>query len=229
MEVWGAGSGGKGGYAKATYTTSTNNKALYVCVGGQGKGTRVKTDAETTVSCGGYNGGGNAQVHRRSWGGSGGGGATHIAINNNRGILANYVNNKSEILLVAGGAGGADHGLIPGDGGGTVGTDAADNPSHSVEKGAKGGTQTAGGAGGNAGSFGKGGDMPLSPTGENDYDSGGAGGGGWYGGGSSYFAPGGSGGGGSGHINTSLVQNGSMQTGVREGNGYALITWMPVL
>ena len=71
--------------------------------------------------------------------------------------------------------------------------------------------------------------MPLSPTGENDYDSGGAGGGGWYGGGSSYFAPGGSGGGGSGHINTSLVQNGSMQTGVREGNGYALITWMPVL
>ena len=223
MEVWGAGSGGKGGYAKASYTTSTNNKALYVCVGGQGR----TAEKENTASCGGYNGGGNAQVHRLSWGGSGGGGATHIAINNNRGILANYVNNKSEILLVAGG--GGDHNLKPGDGGGTVGTDAADGPSNSAEKGGKGGTQTAGGAGGKAGSFGKGGDMPVSPTGENDYDSGGAGGGGWYGGGSSYYYTGGSGGGGSGHINTSLVQNGSMQTGVREGNGFALITWMPVL
>ena len=223
MEVWGAGSGGKGGYAKASYTTSTNNKALYVCVGGQGR----TAEKETTASCGGYNGGGNAQVHRLSWGGSGGGGATHIAINNNRGILANYVNNKSEILLVAGGGGGADHSIKPGDGGGTVGTDAADAPKNSAEKGGKGGTQTAGGAGGNAGSFGKGGDMPL--TGENDYDSGGAGGGGWYGGGSSYFAPGGSGGGGSGYINTSLVKNGSMQTGVQTGNGKALITWMPVI
>ncbi len=35
--------------------------------------------------------------------------------------------------------------------------------------------------------------------------------------------------GGSGYVNTSQLTNTSMQSGVRSGNGYALITWMPVL
>ena len=60
-----------------------------------------------------------------------------------------------------------------------------------------------------------------------DGDFGGNGGGGWYGGGAAAFIGGGAGG--SGYINTSLVKNGSMQTGVQTGNGKALVTWMPVL
>ena len=60
-------------------------------------------------------------------------------------------------------------------------------------------------------------------------DSGGAGGGGWYGGGSTFIFWSTGGGGGSGYINTSLVQNASMETGIWLGNGKALITWMPVL
>lgn len=56
--------------------------------------------------------------------------------------------------------------------------------------------------------------------------AGGGGGGGWYGGGGGLGSQG-SGGGGSGYIGG--VSNGSMQNGVREGNGYAKITWMPVL
>ena len=48
------------------------------------------------------------------------------------------------------------------------------------------------------------------------------GGGGWYGGGGISTA--GCGGGGSGHINTTLIESGSMETGVRQGYGYILIT-----
>ena len=217
LEVWGAqgGSGGKGGYSQGLYKMS-NEQKTFVCVGGVGQ----YSSQGITISTGGYNGGGNSQVNINSWGGGGGGGATHIALTN-RGILKNYQLYQFEVLIVAGGGGNSDHGLLGGSGGGDTGTDAA---SSTGEIGGKGGTQTAGGVGGVNGSFGQGGDMPISPTGENNWDSGGAGGGGWYGGGSSTVPTGGSGGGGSGHINANYIINAHMDTGVREGNGLAVIT-----
>ena len=232
LEIWGASgacsqgdrskNAGKGGYSRASYTT-TANKVIYLCIGGEGKLTAGK-EISSTTSCGGYNGGGNAQIMEYSWGGAGGGGATHIS-STNRGVLSNYVNNKSEILIVAGGGGGADGGVKAGDGGGNLGTDGEDISS--TQRGGKGGTQDSGGNGGNDGTFGKGGDVPIGPV--TIMDSGGAGGGGWYGGGSTFIYWTASGGGGSGYINTSLVQNASMETGIWLGDGKALITWMPVL
>lgn len=51
-----------------------------------------------------------------------GGGATHIAITNNRGVLANYNSYRSEILIVAGGGGGGYSGVDYGKRGGRGGT-----------------------------------------------------------------------------------------------------------
>lgn len=70
---------------------------------------------------------------------------------------------------------------------------------------------------GQTGSFGIGGDGYNSAT----IDYGAGGGGGWYGGGGIPYV--GAGGGGSGHLG-SMLTNGSMQSGVRDGNGYAIIT-----
>ena len=209
--MWGAqgntyskGIAGKGGYAVGYYNAGN---VLYVCCGGKGV-------------C--YNGGGAGQCP--------GGDATHIAITTNRGVLANYKNNTSEILLVAGGGGGSNDIGTAGSGGGTNGGSGEQvTYANRTIAGATGGTQSSGGTfPGNLsgqvivnGSFGQGGYGSL-----ND-DRGGGGGGGWYGGGGTPFS--GCGGGGSGHINTSKITNGSMQSGIQEGNGKALITWMPVL
>lgn len=239
MEVWGAQGGGESTAGKGGYTVGniSVSKAinLYVCVGGQP-----------------YNGGGETLNAL----GRHGGGATHIAITNNRGVLANYVNYKSEILLVAGGGGAAEWpGAIGGHGGGSTGG----NSNYNVLLGgsnqslasqnmiqqsvATGGTQTAGGNNGTinnataeqviAASFGMGG-MCINNT---DYGPGG--GGGWYGGGGCVYV--GGAGGGSGHIGTMLTNGqtiagnqtfpkpgGGTETG-HPGNGYCLITWMPVL
>ncbi len=222
LEVWGAqggGAGGKGGHS-CGYKNIESQEELFICVGGEGKPTAGR-DISSTSSCGGYNGGGNAQVMEFSWGGAGGGGATHIAITNNRGVLANYVNNKNEVLIVAGGGGAKDGGLNAGDGGGFFGTNGANKDD--VERSGEGGTQDSGGNGGNDGTFGKGGDVPIGPV--TIMDSGGAGGGGWYGGGSTFIYWSASGGGGSGYIGG--VTNGTMQTGVQSGNGKAVITWHP--
>ena len=173
-----------------------------------------------------YNGGGKSYYSGLSYMYAQGGGCTHIASTNNRGELANYVNNKSEIVLVAG--------------------DGADGTNYSNLTVAKGGTQTTGGSAaildGNkstlynpkAGSFGKGGDA-FSASGDNP---GGAGGGGWYGGGGSPYAYGG--GGGSSYVggvtngktiagNESMPSpTGGTETG-HSGNGYCKITWHPAL
>ena len=215
--MWGAqgcanssGKGGKGGYSSGNYN---GNGSLYVCVGGQ-----------TT----GYNGGGLQTSH-----GQNGGGATHFATTN-RGVLSSYKNYQSEILLVAGGGGAANDLGVGGAGGGTSGG-AGSQITYSdnvVITGGTGGTQSSGGTfSGSAysndsrvivnGSFGQGG----YSTARSDF--GGCGGGGWYGGGGTPIS--GCGGGGSGHINTNKITNSSTTSGVREGNGYALITWMPVL
>ena len=209
MEVWGAqgrayaqGIGGKGGYSIGYYY---GNGLLYVCVG-----------AVT-----GYNGGNN--------GGMSGGGATHIAMTNDRGILANYVNNKNEVLIVAGGGGGSNDIGNGGAGGGLNGGAGEQVVFGTITiKGGTGGTQSSGGTfTGNIsgqtvvnGSFGKGGHAIDAKN-----DPGGDGGGGWYGGGGTPYS--GCGGGGSGYIGG--VSNGSTTSGVQSGHGKALITWMPLL
>ena len=238
MEVWGAQggmcddwiSGGKGGYAKGSYSASYNQK-MFVTIGEVGRNGKITGSMESLNRS--YNGGGAAGAGLNGYGRAGaGGGATHIATSN-RGELKKYKSYQAEVLIVAGGGGGSTwynncSNVTGGAGGGTNGGNGTSYQNTFV---AYGGTQTTGYA------FGEGQDG-LHPTqnGGNASDEGcGGGGGGWYGGKSSnatesygrnYNT---AGGGGSGHINTSLVQNGSMQTGVREGNGYALITWMPVL
>ena len=163
---------------------------MYICVGGNG-----------------YNGGAGAN-------GFNGGDATHIAITNNRGVLANYKSNQSEVLLVAGGGGGSNDIGTGGTGGGsTGGTGETVNYSGTEVVGATGGTQNSGGT------------FPGNLGNSQTIVNGSFGLGGYSQRGTDY---GGGGGGGSGHINTSKITNGSMQSGVREGTGYAKITWMPV-
>ena len=234
LEVWGAEGtcvkeyesnnwtayGGKGGYSKG-YINLSQNDIIYVCVGQNGYtyGSVGFDDAYSRAYT--YNGGGCGHAH--------GGGATHIALNSNRGELKNYENDQTAILMVAGGGGGneltnsgqggAGGGLIGGDGTGSFGDCNNGN----------GGTSSAGGTGGAAtgeygagqnGSFGLGGSSVQSIG---IYEKGAGGGGGWYGGGGS-TALAGTGGGGSGHLH-SAIRNGFMQSGVREGAGYAIITW----
>ena len=221
MEVWGAqgsanfeGKGGKGGYYSGNYN---GNGLLYVCVGGQA----------------GYNGGGLSPSH-----GQNGGGATHIATTN-KGVLSSYINNQSEVLIVAGGGGAANDNGVGGTGGGTSGGAGTQitYTNNTIITGGTGGTQTSGGTfSGTAyssnsrvivnGSFGQGGYSYAAANGVSN-DTGGCGGGGWYGGAGTPVS--GTGGGGSGHINANKITNSSTTSGVREGNGYALITWMPVL
>ncbi|WP_237072190.1 fimbrillin family protein [Prevotella herbatica] len=219
FECWGAqgscggvsgnfGTGGNGGYARG-YTNLVGSSALTIVIGGQGSQSNVFPSLSPYT--GGYNGGGNGQ--------EGGGGATHIA-SYNRGLLSNYVNNQSEVYIVAGGGGGPDGGDNGGAGGGSNGGNGIDIPNtYNTQGYGYGGTQSEGGIGGNKGTFGRGGNSYDSGT-----DSCGGGGGGWYGGGGGkdVSSPGG---GGSGYIGG--VSSGYMDSGVREGNGYAVITWIP--
>jgi len=207
LEVWGAqGAGwyGKGGYAHGNINLKST---IYICIG----------------SCGGL------RTHSYNGGGSGdcsGGGATHISITN-RGELKNYQFYQSEVLIVAGGGGGGER-FQGGFGGGTNGDNSGnvvlDGTSYIIDKVSEGGSQTSGGTAGifnswagQKGSFGMGGDGINSAT----VDQGAGGGGGWYGGGGIPFV--GAAGGGSGHLGSILI-NGSMQSGVRDGDGYAIIT-----
>jgi hypothetical protein len=213
LEIYGAqgmnhatGTGGKGGYAYGKISL-TSNKSIFICVGGYGGN-----------SGGGYNGA--ECTFATGWYG---GGATHIATTN-RGILKNYSSHQSEVIIVAGGGGGAER-VDGGDGGGLTG---GKGTGYGSTQAPTGGTQDAGGTtyyyqGGSKieASFGQG---AIGYVGE---DCGGNGGGGWYGGGAATFIGGGAGG--SGHINSSVIINGNVQTGVQSGNGKAQITWMPVL
>ncbi len=219
FECWGAqgscggakgnfGTGGRGGYARG-YTNLLKSSVLTIVIGGQG--TQSNVFPALSPYTGGYNGGGNGQ--------EGGGDATHIA-SYDRGLLSNYVNNQSEVYIVAGGGGGPDGGDNGGAGGGSNGGNGIDIPNaYNTQGYGYGGTQSEGGIGGNKGIFGRGGDSYDSGT-----DSCGGGGGGWYGGGGGkdISSPGG---GGSGYIGG--VLSGYMDSGVHEGDGYAVITWIP--
>ena len=214
LEVWGAQggdannyAGGTGGYSYGTIRLNKND-ILYINVGGGG--------SENSVSgAGGYNGGGtstkNGDQTTISKQGSGGG-ATHIATK--AGLLVSLESNKDNILIVAGGGGGAD--FWPGNssyryqyglggvgggyqgGNGTSYCDGFSNPSCHFF--GHGGTQIAGGSsGGSSSGFGKGGNAATINAG------GTGGGGGYYGGGGS--SDNGGGGGGSGYIGNSLLNN----------------------
>lgn len=117
LEAFGAGGGndgtrrgGTGGYSKGELLLTTA-RTLFLCPGGAG--------TTGTNASGGYNGGGRSG----GLGSSGsGGGATHISMGNiNRGILASHEAAKNEVLLVAGGGGGAGTNGDGGHGGGTNG------------------------------------------------------------------------------------------------------------
>ena len=193
LEVWGAqggddGSiGGLGGYAVGNLTLSSTD-TLYIVVGGEGGNYNNPT--------GGYNGGGAGGTYHEYRYGAGGGGATHIALRS--GLLSSLSSYRSDILLVAGGGGGADgNGAGGGTGGGTSGG----------SSGGSGGTQSSGysfGIGAQGGS------------------NAGGGGGGWYGGQRGDSVDGA--GGGSGYVNTSKLTGTSMSNGVQSGNGCARIT-----
>ena len=233
LECWGAGEN-QGGKSQGDYQ-APKNQVLYICVGGKGtEGDRV------SIGIGGYNGGGNggtAVINEKGQPlkrGDGGSGATHICLKN--GVLKDlktaYENNQ--LLMVAGGQGGAQYpkgtGLF---GGGTEGG----KPTNKAGKTFDAATQI------------KGFDFGLGQTGrngtkgtQNGGEGNGGGGGGLYGG----FAPKDPGnltncpgGGGSGYVNPQLVNGETIAgnksflspSGVSEtghaGNGAALISWLP--
>ncbi len=213
----GAAYGGKGGYTIGFKNLNLSNK-LYICIGSQGG-----SNSGSNGGAGGYNGGGKGGNGFSSYtGAAGGGGATHIAITNNRGVLSSYINNKSEVLLVAGGGGGNGFYTKVGYGGGLNGGNAISVSNVYTITGA---TQNSGYA------FGQGQDgKTKTKHGNGGAEGNGGGGGGWYGGNACQLEGNNSacsGSGGSGYVGT--VTNGTTTAGVQSGNGKALITWMPVL
>ena len=150
--------GGLGGYSVG-YIYLENGQTLNICVGGHGGdcGNLFPETMQRNYALGGYNGGGVSGLFGGEVFGTGGGGATHIvlgpireasspndiALGIKKGVLSNYENYKSEVLIVAGGGGGgvATYGherdtseedgvgarypvdLIGGSGGGLIGGD----------------------------------------------------------------------------------------------------------
>lgn len=225
LEVWGGkggnatytssvGTGGYGGYSVG-YKKFKKGSTIYIACGGKGED-GVYSGGNTA---GGWNGGGTGGYHDRygdydrSSGGAGGG-ATHIALRT--GTLAQIgASNLSQILIVAGGGGGArcDYAQNGGAGGGTSGGSVGSRA---------GGTQTSGYA------FGQGGAGANPDRHQNVYNGRGGGGGGLYGGyGGIWDDSSSAGAGGSGYIGG--VENykeftKSTISGVNNSTGKATIT-----
>jgi len=156
-----------------------------------------------TAGGGGYNGGGAGGT----WGG-GGGGASDVRQTGNT---------LDDRIIVAGGGGGGNTGCpnhgTGGPGGGADGGTGQNHNGNYTPGG--GGSQNAGGQPGSScspGTLGQGGS-------DGGYHKAG-GGGGYYGGGCAYAS---GGGGGSGYVGG--VSDGSMQSGVQNGNGQIKISW----
>lgn len=192
--------GGAGGYSSGIITLS-GGQTLYIVVGALGL-------SNYTGSARSFNGGG--APGNTSYPAGQGGGATHVAINQG---LELYATLSSNVIIVAGGGGGGGNCSIGGDGGGTTGIQPASWTQFYSRIAGGGGTQSSGGTSG--GEYGRGG----SGWGQN---LAGGGGGGWYGGGGGDNSTGG--GGGSGYLNTSLLTNTSMSSGLNLNNGYVIIT-----
>ena len=214
LECWGAGNPYNGGGYSYGNTTLNLNFKLYVCVGGQGESYYGKKGG-----FGGYNGGGKGGDGSLGntydfIGGSGGSGATHIGLHT--GLLNKFESDyKTQLLLVAGGAGGSSNGFYgSGFGGGSEGGKpvgaAVYDSSHTLIIPVRYGTA----ANQNSGyKFGEGQQgMTKSVYGNGGAEGGGGGGGGLYGGLSPQETGDGSnwtGGGGSGYVNvnTNLLTN----------------------
>ena len=243
LEVWGAqggnasfgensNEGGYGAYSVGEINLNKNEK-LYIGVGGQGQSVSATIpDGCTNYSCRkvtysstyGYNGGGYAagyathssdQTYNNSY--AGGGGATHIATSS--GTLRYLVGNEGNLLIVAGGGGGAITGeLYPdysGDGGHAGGLNAHDSFPTNGKCGTYGSGATSEGPG-------KSKACPVSGTsvsaygqiyatfglGSNKFNNSvnyySGGGGGYYGGSGGYKGPGG---GGTGYIGNDRLIN----------------------
>ena len=216
IECWGAEGGeasssipaGQGGYATGDLAV-TPGQTLHIYVGGRGQ---INSSFQA-VSSGGWNGGGDGIG---GWSGNfssgrgttgGGGGASDVRVEGS---------SLSDRVIVAGGGGGSDSysdSRFGGDGGGLSGS--------SSGGGASGGTQSTGGNYGQSGTngvLGIGGDGFLS--GSDGHGCGG--GGGYYGGGGGQHS-GAGGGGGSSYVGG--VLNGQTTAGVREGDGFIVISW----
>jgi len=228
FECWGASGGsatysttvlgGKGGYSYGDKKL-TKDKILYISVGGAGaNGTTMNT------TLGGWNGGASRVGANLDHIAGGGGGCTSIQSTLiGDGQLKNYESVKNtDVVIVAGGGGGGfwrtatDYIFsgVGGNGGGITGENGTSGWTETSQPWGSGGTQTSGGTNfyDEPGSFGMGG-------GDQNLHAGG--GGGWYGGGAGY----GGAGGGSGYIGGTT--NGGTSNGIRNGNGFACITFIP--
>ena len=259
LQVWGAKggnatgdkngtyTGGVGGYSEG-YVNLKKGESLFVIIGGAGKDIHqndyLQDDGKYALQyavAGGYNGGGSGYSNVRGYVESPGGGATHIARNNYYGELYEYENYKEDILIVAGGGGGANYENASwncsrgGAGGGLV----SPNVSHGGN-GISYGASTPDATPGTGGAFGQGGngsDYPakLLP----------GGGGGYYGGGfvtktdgsinSNKGSSGGSGYIGGTYDGNSIAGNtniptydGSSTMVGNNGNGYAKVTLIEI-
>ncbi len=216
-ECWGAeggvtsgvsGTGGDGGYAKADIPV-TPGETLNIYVGQMGP-------SLVSSSTGGWNGGGGTQASSDPTGC--GGGASDIR----RGT------SLSARLLVGGGGGGAGYQPdsyptnVGGVGGGLTGGDGGTASWCTPSCNGKGGTQFAGGAGGDRGSTAESGSFGQGGRGLGSSNGGGGGGGGWYGGGGGQAT---AGGGGSSYVDAPGNINTLTTSGVRTGNGQVTITW----
>lgn len=210
IELWGASggnsddniTGGLGGYVSGNINIS-ENKILYVYVGGQGQtnGSNGKElsdnfyNEDFGTSSGGYNGGGNSG-NQSIYNGSGGG-ATDIRLVSNS--IDNFSSLKSRIIVAAGGGGSSQHIGYKGYGGsagGLIGNNGTSEKDGDLRY-SGGGTQISNGYAYYdcmVGSFGQGG-SGYNKNCSSNLRVDGAGGGGYYGGsGGGDWGAGGSGG-----------------------------------
>ena len=212
LECWGAGNPYNGGGYSYGDISLKSNTLLYVCVGAKGNSYKGVTGGK-----GGYNGGGdggNGVPPNYYIGGTGGGGATHIGFHT--GLLNKFESDyKTQLLLVAGGAGGSSNGFYgSGFGGGSEGGKpvglAVYDSNHTLIIPLRYGTSANQISGYKFGEGQQG--MTKSVYGNGGAEGGGGGGGGLYGGLSPQETGDGSnwtGGGGSGYVNvnTNLLTN----------------------
>ena len=159
LECWGANGGttngsGVGGYVRGTINLYSPT-SIHIATGQAGR---------NGSGNGGWNGGGSGG----SGSGAGGGGASHVTLATNRGMLSDYSQYQSEVIIVAGAGGGA---------GGSA------NGNTGAAGGAGGGSGgTGGGAAGSFGRGGNGGAQNHNTISQNNGGANGGGGGGWRGG-----------------------------------------------
>ena len=243
---------GTGGYSIG-HINWLANQTLYVIVGGQGKIGNMKDIGYT----GGYNGGGSSRdSNHPTYTGKGGGGMTHISFKSNP-VLNEQTWNPDGTIIAAGGGGSDDDGRplaianlsrwsinAAGSGGGFKGNDTYDKenlPKLFLGSGANTTVTSI--------------NYQVQGLGQSSYNyDAGCGGGGWYGGRTPNLTDAG-GGGGSGYIghaslynkhmagyqvetsnatetktiSVNVASNSPISDTAKKGDGYALITWIPVL